>query len=225
MMTPLALPLDSLLIRLKQNHIAIDPSVRVKVQLVLNRLGKEYLDRPDQLKQILGPVLVNSDAEQELFREVFDQWYREEVLVDEFSEESAEKPNQEDLNVKAKIQKRRIWLYPVAAILIIWVLGMYNYLNRPADYKYNNTLYNEIPVETPEDDAFDDIESNANSTRELGDMAKELPSKIVIDDAKNLVENEKVSFSFDKPVSEEKVTILWSFGEDRVASKATTLHK
>ena len=150
-MTPSVLPLDSLLIRLKQNNILIDPSVRVKVQLVLNRLGKEYLDRPDQLKQILGPVLVNNETEQELFREVFDQWYKEEILIDEFSEKVETNSNNEELNVKAKIQKRRVWLYPIAALLIFMVFAAYNYLNRPANYEYGNQNSNEIPVETPLD--------------------------------------------------------------------------
>ena len=74
---PLNLPLDGLFRRLELAGFELSPADRLRAWKVLGGPGKEYLQQPDQLKLLLGPVLARSAAEQEKFSELFDQYYAE----------------------------------------------------------------------------------------------------------------------------------------------------
>jgi formylglycine-generating enzyme required for sulfatase activity len=70
-------PLEHLFQRLTLAGFHLSPGDRLRALRVLGGPGKAYLHKPEQLKALLAPVLVRSEAEQLKFYEIFDQYYRE----------------------------------------------------------------------------------------------------------------------------------------------------
>ncbi len=71
------LPLDGLFHRLELAGFELSPADRLRAWKVLGGPGKQYLQEPEQLKLLLGPVLARSAADQQRFSELFDQYYAE----------------------------------------------------------------------------------------------------------------------------------------------------
>ena len=70
-------PLEHLFQRLTLAGFRLSPGDRLRALHVLGGPGKTYLREPEQLKALLAPVLVRSEAEQLKFYEIFDQYYLE----------------------------------------------------------------------------------------------------------------------------------------------------
>lgn len=70
-------PLEHLFRRLELAGFRLSPADRLRALRILGGPAKAYLDQPAQLKQLLAPVLVRSEAEQLKFYEIFDQYYLE----------------------------------------------------------------------------------------------------------------------------------------------------
>ena len=63
-------PLEHLFRRLELAGFKISPADRLRALQILGGPAKAYLDNPAQLKQLLAPVLVRSEAEQLKFYEI-----------------------------------------------------------------------------------------------------------------------------------------------------------
>lgn len=69
-------PLETLLIRLEREGFSFGIDERLRMQEVLNTLGKEYIHQPQNLKHILAPVLINNQDEAQKFNWIFDEYYK-----------------------------------------------------------------------------------------------------------------------------------------------------
>ncbi|MEM1214218.1 MAG: SUMF1/EgtB/PvdO family nonheme iron enzyme [Bacteroidota bacterium] len=71
------LPLAPLFLRLELAGFTISPADRLRAWRVLSGPGKAQLREPVQLKYILAPILARSEAEQQTFYDIFDQYWTE----------------------------------------------------------------------------------------------------------------------------------------------------
>jgi len=89
----------------------ITPDMYVRVQTILQQLGKQYQNQPEKLAHILAPVLAKNPQQQELFYEVFEEYLKEykEIEIEEIETSFDEK-------VKPPI------ISPIALWVSVWVL-------------------------------------------------------------------------------------------------------
>ena len=71
------LPLESLIQRLEASGYKVSPRQRLQLWRILEQFGAEELNRPEQLKYRVAPVLVTNAEEQEAFYKLFDQFLEE----------------------------------------------------------------------------------------------------------------------------------------------------
>ncbi|MCR9052106.1 MAG: SUMF1/EgtB/PvdO family nonheme iron enzyme [Phaeodactylibacter xiamenensis] len=71
------LPLESLIQRLEASGYQISPRQRLQLWRILEQFGAKELDRADQLKYRMAPVLVTNAEEQQAFYALFDQFLEE----------------------------------------------------------------------------------------------------------------------------------------------------
>ncbi len=129
------LPLESLVQRLKAADFEIDAATYYRLQKIVNAFGKEYLNHPDKLPEILSPIVAKSEEEQIRFRDVFEKFY-EEILAGNaaWTAQLAERDEQEnneriaenvDSDFQRAARKRRLWVYPFGGLLILLFLILF----------------------------------------------------------------------------------------------------
>jgi len=72
--TPHTFPLHRLMQVLSEKGFHITPDMYVRVQTILQQLGKQYHNQPEKLAHILAPVLAKNPQQQQLFYEVFEEY-------------------------------------------------------------------------------------------------------------------------------------------------------
>ncbi|MEZ4988676.1 MAG: hypothetical protein R2795_27255 [Saprospiraceae bacterium] len=70
-------PLELLFLRMELAGFVLSPADRLRALQLLSGPGKTCLDDPYRLRGLLAPVLTRSEAEQQKFYELFDQYYHD----------------------------------------------------------------------------------------------------------------------------------------------------
>lgn len=141
---------------LEQAGLKLSPAKQLTVQQVLNKLGGKYLEKPEHLERILGPVIVKNESEQDIFQQTFRKYLAEIKSTKDFTKEdfvAEEEPTIPDSHqINQKLKERRQFLYIVsalalAAFLIIWSKASFN----PRTGNFSQTKPSSyLPQETPE---------------------------------------------------------------------------
>jgi hypothetical protein len=74
---PIDLPLETLILKLEAEGFKIGVDTRIRLLKVLKELGKNFANRPQDLKQIICPLIAKNGVEQERFKKIFDSYYSE----------------------------------------------------------------------------------------------------------------------------------------------------
>lgn len=125
---PVYLPLESLLQRLEQTGIRVDPVGRLRIMNILHALGAERLADKQVLCDALGPLIVQSKSEQERFSHIFQQWWEDEVMAPlEFEtswEEEKSNEHQEENTLNSFGKKWGKWP-KVSLVLLLLAIVIY----------------------------------------------------------------------------------------------------
>ena len=126
-------PLHRLMQVLSDKGFHITPDMYVRVQTILQQLGKQYQNQPEKLAHILAPVLAKNPQQQELFYEVFEEYLKEykEIELEEVETSFDEK-------AKPPIQKEwyrnpLIWLgvFGVLGLGVLFVTQFFQKVEQP----------------------------------------------------------------------------------------------
>lgn len=166
------LPLDSLVQRLRAADFEIDAATYYRLQKAIYALGKEYLDRPDQLPMLLSPIVAKSDEEQMRFQQVFDTFYQDilagnEELTEQFGKEEKERNEENegkelDADFKQAARKRRLWVYPLGGILILLFLILF-FKGKPefkSEHQVKPLDQSEYPIEAERAEVGGELKPN-----------------------------------------------------------------
>ena len=119
---PFQLPLADFLRTLEEEGFDLSFANRMRVQRVLQTLGKEYLDRPDELAQILAPVIAHSPGQQERFYELFGE-YMGRLRRKYRTQTRPEEQKRQELIQQVLEPKPWVYWYDVLAIVIGLLFG------------------------------------------------------------------------------------------------------
>lgn len=126
---PIQLPLESLLIQLETEGFQWTVDKQIRLQTLLQETGKDYYDRPEELKILLCPLLADTQQQQEKFYKVFDTYYRQHI-----QSVNPSVPHQKKKNFQ------KLWK-PICLILFLFIVlsgGIY-WINKPKPvYSVNN---------------------------------------------------------------------------------------
>lgn len=95
----IVLPLETLILKLEGDGFKIGPDTRISMQKVLKELGRDFLDQPQNLKQIICPLVARNRIEQDKFNRVFDEYFSENL---EEAKRKSEELKQENIESKQK---------------------------------------------------------------------------------------------------------------------------
>ncbi|MEM7658331.1 MAG: hypothetical protein AAF399_19550 [Bacteroidota bacterium] len=109
------LPLHSLLAQLQQAGFRLDPSEQIRIQQVLHQFGAEYLEEPEELRRILGPLIAKTPEEQARFQRVFQEFMIHNWAPIQVKEVAI--PTEEA--VKKKTNRLRLLYYALGIVLIL----------------------------------------------------------------------------------------------------------
>ena len=91
---PVVLPLETLILKLEAEGFKIGVDTRINLQKVLKEFGKDFSNRPQDLKQIICPIVAKNSKDQDKFNDVFDRYFSE---TREESEKKSEELNKDKI--------------------------------------------------------------------------------------------------------------------------------
>ena len=229
------LPLQSLLVRLEQAGFSLDPSTQYKIQEVLQRLGRDYLDQPAQIRRLIGPIIANNPQEQMLFQEVFDSYWEEVLTLEEESSvfESEDYYVEEEIDevaIKKAVKKRREWAYPVGLLALIAVFAGIFWVNSqeitdgPQHIEPDSDIFFSAPNSTPKDP--DNAQTEFKSGHKISaHQDSSIAQSFSIGHLDHVYENEKKFISvLSESYPYDKHTFYWDLGDGNAANTANFYH-
>lgn len=132
---------ESLILKLAAEGFKMSVDTIVRIQRVLEEFGKEFSGRPQDLKQILCPLIARNKAEQEKFNQVFDNYFSriwedairisDRVLIEntiqehKHQEKTEKEPKEEicteDTSLKEKTKTMKWGLWIVLGIILVLI--------------------------------------------------------------------------------------------------------
>lgn len=136
------LPLETLLISLEREGFSFGVDVHLRMQTVLQSLGKEYVRKPEKLKHILSPILVKTQEESLKFGWIFDEYIEKVVRPYIHQQLHPEEAQDAEATIRLDPELRKhvsIWkrLFPLFLIMLFGgaALGLFLIQNESSELR------------------------------------------------------------------------------------------